>query len=126
MAEKEHLLGLGMAWAEPEAMFTTVQGYYLDPDNTSKLFKALCRKAKIGDWHLHELRHTAATLLLSRGIPLEQVSKILGHASIRITSDVYGHLTTEHLRAATETMGALLEGLEKPSVSRSVSPKDYP
>lgn len=124
MIEKEHLLSLGVKWADSEAMFTTVRGYYLDPDSASKLFKTLCRRAGIGDWHLHELRHSAATLLLSRGIPLEQVSKILGHASIRITSDVYGHLTTEHLRTATETMGAFLEGLEKPSVSRSVSQKD--
>ncbi len=40
-AEKGYLLSLSIAWAEPEALFTTVIGHYLDPDNTSKLLK-LC------------------------------------------------------------------------------------
>ena len=125
LQEKEYLLSLGLAWAEPDALFATVTGHYLDPDNASKLFKTLMRRAGLDGWHLHELRHSAATILLSEGVPLEQVSKLLGHASIRITSDVYGHLSTEHLRGATDTMGAYLEGLKNtvknPSVSRSVS-----
>jgi len=125
LQEKEYLLGLGVAWTEPEAIFTTVTGHYLDPDNTSKLFKTLTKKAGLDGWHLHELRHSAATILLSEGVPLEQVSKLLGHASIRITSDVYGHLSTEHLRGATDTIGAYLSGLKngvkKPSVSPRVS-----
>lgn len=126
LQEKEYLLGLGVAWAEHEAMFTTVGGHFLDPDNTSKLFKTLTKKAGLDGWHLHELRHSSATMLLSEGVPLEQVSKLLGHASIRITSDVYGHLSTEHLRGATDTIGAYLSGLKngvkKPSVSPRASP----
>lgn len=126
LKEKEYLLSLGVAWAEPEPIFTTLTGKYLDPDNTSKLFKTLTKNAGLDGWHLHELRHSAATILLSESVPLEQVSKLLGHASIRITSDVYGHLSTEHLRGATDTMGAYLAGLKngvkKPSVSPSVSP----
>ena len=121
LAEKEHLLSLGVKWADPDAMFTTPIGTPLDPDNASHLFKTLARRAGLGDWHIHELRHSAATILLSQGVPLEQVSRILGHASIRITSDIYGHLTTEHLRGATETMGSFLSGLKKSSVSQSVS-----
>ncbi len=110
-AEKDHLLCLGVAWTAEGAMFTTAWGHWLDPANGSKLFKTVAAKAGLGDWHVHEMRHSAATILLSNGVPLEQVSKLLGHSSIRITSDTYSHLLTEHLRGATDTMGGYLSGL---------------
>ncbi|NNN16551.1 MAG: site-specific integrase [Acidimicrobiaceae bacterium] len=111
LAEREVLSSHDVAWKQPTAMFTTAWGQWLDPDNTSKLFKTLAAKVGLEDWHLHELRHSAATILLSNGVPLEQVSKLLGHSSIRITSDTYSHLLTEHLRSATDTMGDYLSGL---------------
>lgn len=40
----------------------------------------------------HDLRHSAATLLLALGVPLKEVSEILGHSSINITADLYGHV----------------------------------
>jgi integrase len=48
----------------------------------------------------HDLRHTAATMMLQAGAPVQHVSKILGHSSIAITVDTYGHLVTDDLRAA--------------------------
>jgi integrase len=58
------------------------------------------------------LRHAAASLALGEGVPLWQVSKMLRHASVRITADVYGHLYAEGAREAAEKMGALLERAE--------------
>jgi len=57
---------------------------------------------------IHDLRHSAASLLLAQRIPLHEVQQILGHSSIAVTRDVYGHLETEHLRAATDKMDELL------------------
>ena len=48
----------------------------------------------------HDLRHTAATLMLQAGAPVQHVWRILGHSSIAITVDTYGHLVTDDLRAA--------------------------
>ena len=110
VTEKEHLLSLGMAWVEPEAMFTTVTGHYLDPDHASKIFKSVARKAGLGDWHIHELRHSAASFMLTKGVPLEVVADILGHSSIRITKDTYGHLTTERLKVGAAAMDSLFGG----------------
>ena len=110
-AEREQLCEVGQRWAEPTAMFTTAWGHWLDPDNASKLFKTVARRAGLDDWHMHELRHSAATFLLANGVPIEQVSRLLGHSSIRITSDTYSHLVTEHLRGATDAMGGYLESL---------------
>ena len=47
----------------------------------------------------YSLRHTHASYLISKGIPIEYISKRLGHASIAITLDVYTHLLDEHKRA---------------------------
>ena len=57
---------------------------------------------------LHDLRHTYASLALQRGVPLLVVSRQLGHASIAITADVYGHLIPEATRAAADAVEAIL------------------
>ncbi len=56
----------------------------------------------------HDLRHTYASLALQRGVPLLVVSRQLGHASIAITADVYGHLMPEATRAAADALEAIL------------------
>jgi integrase len=57
----------------------------------------------------HALRHTAASLLLQDGTPLFDVSRVLGHASIEITADTYGHLTRESAANAATRMDGLLK-----------------
>ena len=58
----------------------------------------------------HELRHSGASLMLAQGTPLQVVSEVLGHASITITKDVYGHLLENDKRAAAESMTRALFG----------------
>lgn len=52
----------------------------------------------------HDLRHTIATLLIQAGVPIAHVSKLLGHSSIAITMDTYGHLLTSDLHAAVRQL----------------------
>lgn len=66
--------------------------------------------AGLGRWHVHERRHSAASIMLAAGVPLEVVSKVLGHASIRITADVYGHVMEPQRQQAADMMGAVLFG----------------
>jgi len=54
-----------------------------------------------------ERRHTAATGWLRDGVPVEVVSRLLGHSSVTVTTAVYGHLTAEDARAALEKAGWL-------------------
>jgi site-specific recombinase XerD len=58
----------------------------------------------------HWFRHTYATRLLQRGTPMEVVSKLLGHASVATTLDIYGHLSVEDARRALQTAGFLTGG----------------
>ena len=64
--------------------------------------------AGLGHWHPHDLRHSGASLMLAQGVRLEVVSEILGHASIAITKDVYGHLVEGQKRAAAQLMSSAL------------------
>ena len=58
---------------------------------------------------LHDLRHSFATILLAAGVSLSVVQELLGHASIRITKDTYGHLETRHLRKDMEIFEKLFD-----------------
>jgi integrase len=70
----------------------------VDPDAFNHYLRCLAEKAGLGRVRVHDLRHTWATLALSRGIPLEVVSERLGHASPTITLNVYRHLLEEERR----------------------------
>jgi hypothetical protein len=58
---------------------------------------------------LHDLRHLAATLMLTTGVPLALVSKVLRHPTSGITVDLYGHLTAEAALAAVDSLGTVLD-----------------
>jgi site-specific recombinase XerD len=63
-------------------------------------------RARTGiDFDPHWCRHSAATRMLRDGVPIEVVSKLLGHSSITTTSAVYGHLTVEDARRVLEAAG---------------------
>lgn len=58
----------------------------------------------------HDLRHTYASLLLQRGARLSNVQELLGHSTIAITKDLYGHLEASHLE---ETVRLLEKSVPK-------------
>lgn len=66
----------------------------------------------------HDLRHSTATLLLKAGVPLATVQKILRHTDPRITSEVYGHLDVEDMRAG---LNRLALGLPPPPELRPLA-----
>ena len=55
----------------------------------------MLKRAGLPDYKFHELRHTAASLALAEGASQFRVSRMLGHSSISITADTYGHWTDE-------------------------------
>ena len=61
-------------------------------------------RAGINNIGLHTLRHSAATTMLEKGVPIHVVSRILGHSGINITVDIYGHVTDEAARSAIELL----------------------
>jgi integrase len=99
-------VAVGSLWQDRGLIFASQVGTPIDPDNFAKQFVRLCRAAGLGHWHPHEARHSAASVMLAQGVPLEVVSEVLGHSSISITKDVYGHLVEGAKRQAAERMAA--------------------
>jgi len=102
--------GWGGHWAPLDLVYTSSIGTPLDPDKVNKDVQAITQEAGLGTWTPHELRHSAASILLATGTPLKVVSEMLGHSSIRVTADVYGHLLEPARAEAAEAMGAALWG----------------
>ena len=94
-------------WVETGLVFTTTVGTAIDPSNLRRQFTKLTRKAGIGHWHPHELRHSAASLLSAAGVPIEQISDVLGHEGPRTTAAVYRHLVNPSISAGKAPMDNL-------------------
>jgi len=103
-------LRAGETWTDSGLVFTTEGGAAIDPRNFHRTMSALAEKAGLGHWHPHELRHSAASIMLAQGVPLEVVSEVLGHSSIRMTKDVYGHLIGNQKREAADAMARAIWG----------------
>ena len=83
----------GDRWIDRDLVFCTSIGTPLNPDRDVRLpFKRLLSEAKLPDIRFHDLRHSAATLLLGMGIHPKIVQEILGHSSIAVTMNVYSHV----------------------------------
>lgn len=66
----------------------------------SIVFQKMLKKNNLEHVRFHDLRHSAASLMIMAGIDLKTVSLILGHSTIAITADTYGHIIEEHKREA--------------------------
>jgi integrase len=75
---------------------------------TTHRFKPLLRQAKLPQIRFHDLRHTCATLLLSKNVNPKVVSEMLGHASIAITLDTYSHVLPIMQESAAKAMEDML------------------
>jgi integrase len=98
----------GSAWRQTGFVFTTEFGEPCDPRNAFRALKVAASKAGLPDVGLHTLRHSAASVLLTHGVPLKVVSEILGHSSVAITGDVYGHVAPDVSREALDILGDVL------------------
>jgi integrase len=89
----------------PGYVFRTAAGSPMDPDNWyHRRFLPLLVAAGLRHIGIHALRHTYASLLINQGESIKYVSSQLGHASIQLTADLYGHLFRETGAAAMKRM----------------------
>lgn len=83
-------------------------GQMMKPEYVSIEFKKLLEENGLRPMRFHDLRHTAATLLLGSDVQMQDVSRYLGHSNIAVTMDIYGHLGTDVNRRTADKMGQLL------------------
>jgi integrase len=96
-------------------VFCREDGSFLRPDEFTKRFQRLLKKAGLPKVRLHDLRHTHASLLLARGVHPKVVQERLGHSSITMTLDLYSHLTPGLQEAAAATLNGLLNQRKSPA-----------
>jgi len=100
----------GSKWHETGFVFVTELGEPCDPRNALRALTVAAERAGLPGVGLHTLRHSAASLMLSAGVPLTVVSKMLGHSGIAITADVYGHVAPEVALDAANALAAAYRG----------------
>ena len=79
------------------------------PYQVQAAFRTLVQRVGLGPVRFHDLRHTAATLMLRAGVPIKIVSTRLGHATAALTLDTYSHVTPDMQREAAAAVDAVLE-----------------
>jgi integrase len=88
----EARLKAGTAWQEHDLVFCNMYGRYMDPAGLRRLYKGLLKQAGLPDLRFHDLRHSAATILLSMGVPAKVIQELLGHSQISMTLGTYSHV----------------------------------
>jgi len=91
--QMEDMQRLGDLYRDQGLVFTSEVGTPINPSNLRKRsFAPLLKKSGLPRIRFHDLRHTCATLLLSRNVHPKYVQELLGHANIAITLDTYSHV----------------------------------
>lgn len=95
---------------DPGWMFTRPDGQPVHPHSLSQAFERIARRAGVPVIRLHDLRHTAGSLLIAHGIPAKVVSERLGHAKSTFTIETYQHVLPGMQAEAARTMENLITG----------------
>ena len=107
----EEKLAAGSMWEEQwNLVFCSRTGHPLHGPTVTRAFQDQLARAGLPRLRFHDLRHGAATLLLAQGTPLKVVQEALGHATISVTADVYGHILPELQKDAAKRMDDALRG----------------
>jgi integrase len=102
----------GDQWQENDLVFPTKVGTPMFPANMYKDFKNLLKKMGLPNIRFHDLRHTAATLMLQQGIHPKIVQERLGHADISMTLNTYSHVLPSMQEDAAEKLDELLRPID--------------
>lgn len=105
---KRDRLAAGDQWQEHDLVFPTEFGTPLDPRNLRRVVEVAARKAGLEGVGVHTLRHSAAVAWLEAGVHVRAVADLLGHSSISITGDIYGHTSDATARSAVAGLSSAL------------------
>jgi integrase len=104
-------LAAGDGWQDTGLVFTNHLGAALDAGNVRKMFKRVCAEAGAGDgWTPRELRTSFVSLLSHRGVSIEEIARLVGHASTRTTEIVYRRELRPVITTGAEIMDELFSG----------------
>jgi integrase len=104
----EQRLLVGPPYNDQDLVFATATGTVLGDSRVRTTFGRILRAAGLKRIRLHDLRHTAATLMLKAGVNPKVVSDRLGHSTISITLDIYSHVLPDMQRDGAEALARMI------------------
>lgn len=93
-------------WTDNDLIFPNRNGNPYTAVSLAPFFKSILAHAGLGDFRLHDLRHTCISLLMANGVPVKTIMTLVGHKRLDTTLNIYAHSSPDDQRAA-------IEGLEK-------------
>jgi integrase len=99
----------GTKWIEKGLVFPNTKGNFLSPSRLLIWFQRALNQAGLPHMRFHDLRHSAATILLTMGVHPKVVQELLGHSTIAMTMDIYSHLLPSMQRDAMNGMDDLFK-----------------
>jgi integrase len=117
-ALRDHLIGqaderllAGVLWQDHSLVFCTSIGTPLDAGNVRRMFKDLCKLAGIGEnWTPRELRTSFVSLMSHHGVSSEEIARLVGHSSTRVTETVYRRELRPVIATGAEVMDQVFGG----------------
>jgi integrase len=106
----EERLQVGPGYRDGDLVFADAVGRALYDSTVRRAFYAIVQEAGLAHLRIHDLRHTAATLMLRAGVNPKVVSERLGHATVSVTLDTYSHVLPDLQREAAAALDAILVG----------------
>ena len=107
--QKEKQILLGSKWGNSKRVFTTDYGYDMHPDTPSQIFKTIIKKNNLKEISFHGLRHTSISLMISRGVQVQIISKKAGHSSVNVTHNTYSHFFDSEFKKCADEMNSILQ-----------------
>jgi integrase len=113
----EERMKAGDLWVDSGLVFTTYVrrasdgkvGRGLHPRNVLRALYGILEAVDLPSVRFHDLRHSAASLLIAQGVELVEISLLLGHSELRVTADLYSHLQQETAARAAKRMDVVLK-----------------
>jgi integrase len=110
-----------------DLVFPSPDGAILDPDNLyHRYFQPVLTKAGLRKIRLHDLRHTFGSLLLQNGATIVYVKEQMGHSSIQVTVDTYGHLIPGANVSYVDRLDEVSEAPSKTTPPQNATPAQLP
>src|SRR5690348_1274549 len=105
---REERMKAGAGWEDSGLVFMTPIGTAIDARNVTREFHALLKDAELPPVRFHDLRHTAATLLLAQGVDPRTIMETLGHSQISLTLNTYSHVLPALQNEAADKLDEIL------------------
>ena len=110
--QMERKMKLGSKWIDTNRVFTTDFGGNMHPDTPTKLLDQIIAKYKLKRITFHGLRHTNVSLMISKGVQAQIISRKVGHSSVQTTDRIYSHFFEDEFKDVANVMDEVLSGVK--------------